>query len=381
MTISTPQTETIHIELGPRSYPIHIGAGLVREAGSVLAAHLASRPNVYVLCDEAIWDETAPVLEDALYRGGAGHIEKFRLLRGEGSKTWGRLQEVTNWLLEQGADRKSVVVALGGGVTGDLAGFAAAVYMRGIPFIQVPSTLLAQVDSSVGGKTGINTDQGKNLIGAFHQPQSVLIDLDLLDSLPDRELRAGYAEAQKYALIGDPELFAWLEDGNAGKILARDRAALTHIIRECCLAKARVVQEDEREGGVRALLNLGHTFGHALEAAAGFDSEALLHGEAVAAGCGLAFDLSAELGLCPREDAQKVADHLRRAGLPASISDIPAVKDVPASTFLSHMRKDKKNADGRIRLVLVRGIGDAFIADDIPEDKIHDALVRSLESK
>jgi 3-dehydroquinate synthase len=276
-----------------------------------------------------------------------------------------------------GVERNDTVVAFGGGVIGDLVGFAAAILRRGVSFVQLPTTLLAQVDSSVGGKTGINTPQGKNLVGAFHQPVFVLADIGLLHTLPDREFRAGYAEVVKYALLGDSAFYAWLES-NADALSRRDVNALLHAVKVCCAAKASIVAADETEQGERALLNLGHTFAHALEAATGFSSR-LLHGEAVAIGLGMAFRFSTSLGLCSKADSDQVCQHLRAAGLPASAADAK-VRLPSGDALLDLMRQDKKARSGRLTLILVRGIGKAFIAKDIDEQKLSAFLASELHA-
>jgi 3-dehydroquinate synthase len=277
------------------------------------------------------------------------------------------LQELTEKLLAAHIERGTTIIALGGGVVGDIAGFAAAITLRGLPFVQIPTTLLAQVDSSVGGKTGINTHVGKNLIGAFHQPRRVLIDIATLETLPRRQLLAGYAEVVKYGLIGDAEFFAWLED-NAARLLNGDAAARRHAVLTCCAAKAAIVAADEREAGQRALLNLGHTFAHALEAQTGY-SEALLHGEAVAVGLVLAFHLSARLDLCSAGDAERVHRHLAAAGLPADMRKL-ADASWSADDLVAHMERDKKVKDGKLTVVLAHGIGQSFISREVNRDEV-----------
>ena len=270
-----------------------------------------------------------------------------------------------------------MLIAFGGGVVGDLAGFAAASLLRGVDFVQIPTSLLAQVDSSVGGKTGVNAASGKNLIGAFYQPKAVLADTSLLASLPDRELRAGYAEMVKYGLLGDAAFFDWL-DVNSSAVLALEPAAIMHAIHKSCSAKARIVEADERESGKRALLNLGHTFAHAFEAEAGYNGR-LLHGEAVAAGMGLAFDLSVDLGFCAPEDTAKCKAHLRAVGLPAGQADLAAGNSVP-SKLIAHMKHDKKMRDGRMYFILVNAIGDAFVSGDVPPDAVETLLQRGTNA-
>lgn len=345
---------TVDVALGARRYPIHIGAGELANAGRHLTAATVTR-RVAVVTDARV----AALHLDRL-RIGLGDMlgEVIVLPPGEATKNWRTLEQVVERLLAAGVERGDTVVAFGGGVIGDLTGFACAILRRGCRFVQIPTTLLAQVDSSVGGKTAINAAAGKNLVGAFHQPDLVLIDPDLLGTLPDRELRAGYAEVVKYGLIGDPDFFDWCE-ANVDALLARDDAALTHAIAVSCRAKAATVAADEHEtSGVRALLNLGHTFGHALEAEAGF-SDRLLHGEAVATGMALAFDFSATQGLCGAADALRVRAHLIAAGLP--VDPLPA----DAADLIAHMRQDKKMAAGNLAFILARGIGQAFVAKHV----------------
>ncbi|MEI7933036.1 MAG: 3-dehydroquinate synthase, partial [Alphaproteobacteria bacterium] len=278
---------------------------------------------------------------------------------GEASKCFEELARISDELLELELDRGDLIVAFGGGVVGDLAGFAAAIFKRGVDFIQIPTTLLAQVDSSVGGKTAIDTPRGKNLIGAFHQPVLVLADLSMLDTLPDREMRAGYAEVIKYALLGDADFLAWLEE-NGGKVLARDPAALSHAVARCVTMKAEIVAEDEKEAGRRALLNLGHTFGHALEAEVGF-GDALLHGEAVALGCAQAFRFSASLGHCPQADAARAEAAIAAVGLPTRLNQIANGAMFTADRLIAHMGNDKKTEGGMLTFILVRRAGEAFV--------------------
>jgi 3-dehydroquinate synthase len=287
---------------------------------------------------------------------------------GEETKNFAQLQYIIDKALSYKVDRKSAFVALGGGVIGDITGFAASILLRGIPFVQVPTTLLAQVDSSVGGKTAINTKQGKNLVGSFYQPRLVLIDTDTLKTLPEREMKAGYAEVLKYALINDPGFFKWLEQ-EGGKVLSGDGAALTQAIQTSCVAKAKIVAADEREqNDIRALLNLGHTFGHALESLYNYDGR-LLHGEAVGIGVKMAFNFSEALGLCPGPEAQQVARHLTNKGL----MDKPPAK-VTAAEMIEKMRGDKKASGGKMTLVLLKGIGKAFVAKDVEEGRLKDFL-------
>ncbi|WP_298673671.1 3-dehydroquinate synthase [uncultured Sphingomonas sp.] len=349
----------VKVELGARSYPVTIESGLLARAGEHLSPIARGRP-IVIVADENVARHLA-VLRGSLDAAGL-RSEAIVLPAGEGSKSWATLEALTDRLLDLGVERGDHVIALGGGVIGDLVGFATAILKRGCGFVQVPTTLLAQVDSSVGGKTGINTRAGKNLIGAFHQPKMVLIDPDVLDTLPARQVRAGYAEVVKYGLIDDAGFFAWCE-ANGAKLLAGDAEARTYAISHAVAAKARIVGDDEFEtSGRRALLNLGHTFGHALEAETGF-SERLLHGEGVAAGCALAFGFSAAQGLCTREDAERVAAHWRASGLPDGLA--AAGINAPAARLIEHMRHDKKASAGRIPFLLARGIGQTYLDRDV----------------
>jgi 3-dehydroquinate synthase len=350
----------IDVGLGERSYPIVIEAGALDRAGEHLAPYLR-RGRAVIVTDANLAATQLPRLHAALVGFGLT-IEPIILPPGEATKSWTQLEALTHHLLELGVERGDHLLAFGGGVIGDLVGFAAAILKRGCGFVQLPTTLLAQVDSSVGGKTAINSRAGKNLIGAFHQPSFVLIDPSTLDSLPPREVRAGYAEVVKYGLIDDAEFFAWCET-NAAALLAGDADARTDAIRHSVSAKAAIVAVDERETtGKRALLNLGHTFGHALEAETGF-SDRLLHGEAVAAGMALAFRFSAAKGLCPQADADRVTAHLRAAGLPVGLAD--AGVDASGEALVAHMAHDKKMEGGRLPFLLARGIGKTFLAKDV----------------
>jgi 3-dehydroquinate synthase len=350
---------TIDVTLGDRSYPALIASGLLARAADHLGPIANGRP-LAIIADENVALHLATLTVSLDAAGIAWRA--MTVAAGEGSKSWATLARVCDQLLAWSVERQDHVVALGGGVVGDLVGFASAVLKRGTRFVQIPTTLLAQVDSSVGGKTGINTAAGKNLVGAFHQPQLVLIDPAVLDTLPDRELRAGYAEVIKYGLIDDPDFFGWCER-NGPALLTGDPAARAAAIARCVANKARIVAADEFEtNGTRALLNLGHTFGHALEAEAGFDGS-LLHGEAVAAGCALAFDFSVAQGLCPPADAERVRAHLRSVGLPDGL----AASGVRArgARLVEHMRHDKKASGGRLPFLLARGLGETFLARDV----------------
>ncbi len=367
----------VTVELGERRYSIDIGAGLLDRAGALCAPLIPGRRAI-VVSDDIV----APLHLDRVVRSlDAAGIRAATVIvpAGERSKEFGAFQRLMEALLDHRPDRGTVLIALGGGVVGDLTGFAAAVLLRGVDFIQIPTTLLAQVDSSVGGKTGINTRHGKNLVGSFHQPRLVIADTAVLDTLPPRELLAGYAEVVKYGLIDDAPFFAWLE-ANGSALLAGDHAARIEAIARSCLAKARIVAGDEREtGDLRALLNLGHTFGHALEKETGYGGD-LLHGEAVGIGMVMAFDMSAALGLCPAPDAARVRRHLESVGLATSPRAIPGdnARAWDAARLVDHMRGDKKNRDGRITFVLVRGIGQAFVARSIDEAPALDTVRRAL---
>src|SRR5690242_7575865 len=354
----------VNVPLGERGYDIAIGRGLIADLGKRIAA-LRPGAAVAMVSDETVAGRYLAQAEAALTAAG---IRSSRVIvpAGEVSKSWRVLESVCEQLLAARIERGDLVVALGGGVVGDLAGFAAAIVRRGIAVVQVPTTLLAQVDSSVGGKTGINSAHGKNQVGAFYQPILVIADTALLDTLPAREFRAGYAEVVKYGLIGDAGFFAWLE-ANWRDVLAGGPAR-EHAIATSCRAKAITVANDERESGERALLNLGHTFGHALEAAAGF-SDRLLHGEAVAIGMSLAFAFSARRGLMPAAEAQRVAKHLAEVGLPTKLSDISGELPGPDG-FLALMAQDKKVKRGKLTLILARGIGKSFIAPDEDQAEI-----------
>jgi len=362
--------KTLKIDLGHHSYPIHIGKGILSNA-ELIRPHIHGR-QVFVISNEIV----APLyLEQLLAALGDGYdIATHILPDGEQTKSLAQADEVFTKMLELPCDRGATVVALGGGVVGDLAGFCAACYQRGIKFIQVPTTLLSQVDSSVGGKTGVNHSLGKNMIGAFHQPEVVIIDTDTLGSLDDRQFSAGMAEVIKYALLGDIEFLDWLEQ-NMMAIMARDEQAISAIIERSCGAKAFIVTEDEKEQGVRALLNLGHTFGHAIENAKGYG--VWLHGEAVALGMLMAADLSSRLDMISQADVQRVKDVLAAASLP-----VDGVEGVEASKLRSLMSVDKKVMAGKLRLVLYRQLGKAEIFDNAPEALILETLKQySLSNK
>jgi 3-dehydroquinate synthase len=359
---------TVPVPLGDRAYDILVGRGLLQEAGARIAA-LGGRAAA-IISDETVAPLYARTLADGL-EGEGVRTSLVAVPPGEASKSYENLARVCDAILAARIERGDLVVALGGGVVGDLAGFAAAVVRRGVRFVQVPTTLLAQVDSSVGGKTGINSPYGKNLVGAFHQPSLVIADTALLDSLPSREMRAGYAEVAKYGLIDDEGFFHWCE-ANWRAIFAggpeRD-----HAVAQSCRAKAAAVARDEREDGDRALLNLGHTFAHALERVTGYDAARLVHGEAVAIGLCLAFRFSAHLGLCPGQDTGRVAGHLVSAGLPTRLQDVPGgCGEVEA--LLDAMMQDKKVRSGELTFILARGIGRSFIARGVAADRVRDFL-------
>ena len=352
-------TETVRVDLGERSYDILIGPDLLRGAGDLIGP-LLPRPRTVVVTEARVADLHWPALQTGLAAAGV-EAEAIVLPPGEGTKSMTQLAALCDALLARQVERDDLIVALGGGVVGDLAGFAAAVLRRGVGFVQIPTSLLAQVDSSVGGKTGVNAAAGKNLIGAFHQPRLVLCDTDLLRTLPSRDFLAGYGEVMKYGLLGDADFFAWLEE-NAPALVRHDPHAVVHAVKRSCEMKAEIVARDETEKGDRALLNLGHTFGHALEAATGY-SDRLLHGEGVAIGCSLAFEASARLGLCSQEAPSRVRQHLDQMGMKKDLSDIPG--SLPdAAGLMSLMAQDKKVRQGRIAFILAREVGNTFVSRD-----------------
>ena len=365
--------ERVRVDLGARGYDILVGEGLLAAAGRHIRPLLV-QPRVVVVSDTNVAPLYLAAVETALREAGIEH-EVITLPAGEQTKDFAHLERLAEDLLGGQAGRDTALVALGGGVIGDLAGFAAAITLRGLDYVQIPTTLLAQVDSAVGGKTGVNTRHGKNLVGAFHQPRLVLSDMATLDTLPERELLAGYAEVVKYGLICDAAFFGWLE-ANGSRLRGGDKEARRHAVVTCCAAKAAIVAEDEREAGRRALLNLGHTFGHALEAQSGM-GDALVHGEAVAIGMVLAFELSARLGLCPAADAERVRRHLSELGLPVGLGGL-ADRSWSADGLLTHMAQDKKVLGGKLGLVLVRGIGKAFVTHDVAAEDIRAVLDGAL---
>ncbi len=366
--------DVVPVNLGARSYEVRIGAGLLDQAGVQIAPYLA-RKRVAVVTDDTV--ATHHLLQlAAAFEGQGIAMTALALPPGEGTKGWPQLGRTVDWLLEQKVERRDMVVAFGGGVVGDLVGFAAAILRRGVRFVQMPTSLLAQVDSSVGGKTGINSSFGKNLIGAFHQPTLVLADTGLLDTLSRREVLAGYGEVVKYGLLGDSTFFEWLEK-NGMALASGNAGARQHAVTRSVQMKADIVERDETEEGDRALLNLGHTFCHALEKATGY-SDRLLHGEGVAIGCALAFELSQRLGFCSQEAPSRVRAHLSAMGMRVDISEIPG--GLPdADGLLDLMAQDKKVVDGKLRFILARGIGEAFVADDVPGPVVRQLLVEALD--
>ena len=365
----TGSSSRLRVDLGDRSYDIIVGDSLLASAGESIRT-AAGNGRCWVVTDETVaglyLDQVATSLSDSGF-----DVQSIILPPGESSKSFATVERIVNTVLDSGPERNSTLVALGGGVVGDVTGFAASIILRGVNFVQIPTTLLAQVDSSVGGKTGINTRHGKNLAGAFYQPRLVIADTGVLDTLPRRELLAGYAEIVKYGLIRDSGFFDWLER-NGGAVIDGDRDARRYAVQASCTAKAAVVSEDERENGVRALLNFGHTFGHALEAETGFGAE-LLHGEAVSIGMVMAFELSEMMAFCPRADVERVRQHFAVTGLPMTLPTAQGRRWDPA-TLIEHMGHDKKIRDGQITFILARGIGDAFIARDIKPETVRRLL-------
>jgi len=364
----TAAAETLRVELGERSYDIIVGANLIADAANWVAPVLA-RPRVIIITDENVAPHYLAPLTKSL-QAARIQCDAITLPAGEQSKSFAQFEKLCEQILELKVERSTTLIALGGGVIGDLVGYAAASILRGMPFVQVPTTLLSQVDSSVGGKTGINTRHGKNLVGAFYQPKLVLADTAALNTLDRRQLLAGYAEVVKYGLIDSPDFFEWLEL-NAKDIIDGNMEKRRHAVLTSCAAKARVVAEDEREGGKRALLNLGHTFGHALEAETGYGGT-LLHGEGVSIGTIMAFDLSQRLGLCPGQEVGRVSAHFDATGLPADLRSLDTA-GWNTDTLMDHMSRDKKVEGGKMTFILARGIGQSFITRDV-----EDAAVRAL---
>ncbi|MCF6198064.1 MAG: 3-dehydroquinate synthase [Hyphomicrobiaceae bacterium] len=369
-----PETQaSVPVELGERSYDIKIASGLLHQAGEMIKDRLGQR-KCAIITDENIAPLHLGKLQKSLEQAGLSH-DVLILPPGEATKNFTPFANACETLLQMQIERGDLIIAFGGGVVGDFAGFAASILRRGMDFVQIPTTLLAQVDSSVGGKTGINTKQGKNLVGCFHQPRLVIIDTDVLHTLPQRELRAGYAEVVKYGLIDDPVFFAWLEEYGP-RLLTGDEQARIYAIATSCRAKARIVALDEREGGVRALLNLGHTFGHALEAFAQYDGS-LLHGEGISIGMVMAFELSEQLGYCQKDATSQVEAHFKSVGLPTRVTDLPHKPGPSASQLLATMAQDKKVVGGKLVFIMAHDIGESFVDKSVPMD----ALANYLEGQ
>ncbi|GGG02433.1 MULTISPECIES: 3-dehydroquinate synthase [Rhizobium] len=374
MTVQSRSPERlVHVPLGDRAYDILIGPGLLARAGGEITSRLKGR-KAAIITDEHVAPLYLEALMDGLQTDGIEAVS-LTLPAGEKTKSFDHLATVCDMVLAARIERNDAVIALGGGVIGDLAGFAAGIVRRGVRFVQIPTSLLSQVDSSVGGKTGVNSRHGKNLLGVFHQPDLVLADTSILDTLSPREFRAGYAEVAKYGLIDNPAFFEWLEK-NWQKVFEGGPERI-EAIAVSCQSKADVVVEDEREMGRRALLNLGHTFGHALEAATQYDSKRLVHGEGVAIGMVLAHEFSARLNLASPDDAKRVEEHLKAVGLPTKMSDIPG--ELPgADVLLDAIMQDKKVKGGKLTFILTRGIGQSFVADDVPSSEVLSFLKEKL---
>ncbi|MEO1608219.1 MAG: 3-dehydroquinate synthase [Pseudomonadota bacterium] len=369
------QFDRICVELGRRAYDVLIGAGLLAQVDSLACSRLGKTAKAFILTDTNVASYHLETITKPL--AAAGRLRGTATIpAGEASKSFSSLETVCSSILDANVERHDYIIALGGGVVGDLAGVASALVRRGVSYVQIPTSLLAQVDSSVGGKTGINTSHGKNLIGAFHQPHLVLADTDVLNTLPTREIRAGYAEVVKYGLLGDRQFYDWLDE-NLTKILDGDRQALQYAVKRSVEMKAEIVARDETEQGDRALLNLGHTFGHALEAWTGY-SDRLLHGEGVAVGMCLAFQLSEEVGFCPPQTAARVIGHLKRAGLPTSITEIETAAPADAATLVRLMGQDKKVRDGQLTFIMAHDIGRAFVTRELSSEKVQDFLTRHI---
>lgn len=366
------ESEIVRVNLPGREYDIHVGAGILAAAGS-LVEPLLRRKYVAIIADERVDALHGATLRQALDERGISH-NTLCLPSGEGTKSWQYLEQTVEWLLAQKVERQDVVMAFGGGVIGDIVGFAAAILRRGVRFVQMPTTLLAQVDSSVGGKTGINSPSGKNLIGAFHQPSLVLADIDLLSTLTHRDYLSGYGEVVKYGALGSRDFFDWQVEHEKG-IFTLNKDTLIRMVARSCAMKARIVEDDETEAGERALLNLGHTFGHALERLTGYSSR-LLHGEGVSIGMGLAFDLSVALGFCRQDVPQIFRAHLEHMQMKTKISDIEDVDFTPED-ILDAMYQDKKVVQGALNMILAKDIGEAFIAKNVNPDDVLSVLKRA----
>lgn len=373
-TVKSPFT-TLTVDLGSRSYPIIMGDGVLKQAGALLQPLLKGK-RVIIISDSNVAPLYLATAEVSLQQAGFT-TQHIILPYGEATKSFFHFEALLNDILEMHPDRKTALIALGGGVIGDITGFAASVLLRGMPFVQMPTTLLAQVDSSVGGKTAINSPHGKNLIGAFYQPKAVLADIATLRSLPEREFLAGYAEVLKYALIQDQEFFNWLEQ-NGQNMLEGNAKATLHAVHHSCIMKARIVQEDEHEGGVRALLNLGHTFGHALEKETGY-GDTMLHGEAVGLGMLMALDLSYMRKICPKEDFNRTLRHMQQMGLPVALEQCMPKWNI--SELLAHCYHDKKVEDGVLTFILLKGIGKAFICKDVTPSEVKSSFSALLHAQ
>jgi 3-dehydroquinate synthase len=370
------QKETVHVNLADRSYDIHIGPNLLPNIGAYIKPFL-KRKHVAVITDENVAALHLDTLETGLSAEGIS-CTVLKLPAGEATKSWENLQKTVEWLLAEQIERDDIVIAFGGGVIGDLAGFSAAIMRRGVRFVQVPTSLLAQVDSSVGVKSGINSPHGKNLVGAFYQPQLVLADVEVLGTLKPRDFLAGYGEVVKYGMLGDAAFFEWLED-NAPAMAAGDMEKRIYAVKRSCQMKADIVARDEKEYGDRALLNLGHTFCHALEAATGYSGR-LLHGEGVAIGCALAFETSMRLGLCSQEAPSRVRAHLKTMGMKVDLSDIDG--DLPdADALLALMAQDKKVQNGKLAFIMARSIGDSFVTRDVDLGVVKSVLEDALKAR
>jgi 3-dehydroquinate synthase len=355
----------VKLNLANRSYDIIIGRGLLAQSGKI-CKNLLPQPKTFIISDDKVAPLYLKILQDSLKSENI-ESEAIILPNGERSKSFANLEKILTEILSHKPERGVTLIALGGGVIGDITGFTASILLRGVNFIQIPTTLLAQVDSSVGGKTGINTAYGKNLVGSFYQPQAVIIDIDLLSSMSERDYKSGYAEVVKYGLINRPDFFDWLVE-HEDEINNRDPEILKQAIADSCQSKADIVIQDERESGIRALLNLGHTFGHALESFCNYDNAIILHGEAVAIGMVMAFNLSVELGICSQNDLDKVKCHLRNTNLPVSVKDLR--DDWDSQQLLQYMKQDKKVKDGKMVFILAKAIGESFVTKDVDEASV-----------
>jgi 3-dehydroquinate synthase len=367
-------TRIVTIDLGARSYDIYIGTGLIYRTPEYLPQDVDGK-DLFIVTDQHVANVAGHV-RDSLLEAGANNVHVHVLTPGEQTKSFAQAEALCSWFLSKNISRNSLVFAVGGGVVGDLTGFCASILMRGVPYIHIPTTLLAQVDSSVGGKTGINTNYGKNQIGSFYQPKAVIADLETLQTLPERDFLAGYAEIVKYGLINNSAFFYWLET-NGHKVCRLEPEALAYAVETSVRAKAEIVRADETEKGQRALLNLGHTFGHALETAAGYDGR-ILHGEAVAIGCMMAFELSVSMGLCPRADLERLEAHLSAIGLPTHPSFIDPPLKTTVDQMIEIMARDKKAEGGKLNFILASGIGNAFMSGEVPDDALRDTLKKAI---